>query len=62
MSLNRPRSELPASEVAASAVVLGRVHLGTSALLASGVVVRARAGSIRLGNHCAVLENDVLVG
>ena len=61
MSLNRPRSEIPASD-AAWAVVLGRVHLGTGALLASGVVVRTRAGSVRLGNHCAVLENGVLVG
>jgi hypothetical protein len=47
--LNRARSEQPASEVAASPVVLGRVHLGAGALLAQGVVVRARAGSFRLG-------------
>ena len=44
----------------ASAVILGRVHLGTGALLASSVVVRE--GGQRLGNHCAVLENGVLVG
>jgi carbonic anhydrase/acetyltransferase-like protein (isoleucine patch superfamily) len=59
--LEPARSEQTASELGASAVILGRVHLATGALLTSGVVMRARAGQ-RLGNHCAVLENGVLVG
>jgi carbonic anhydrase/acetyltransferase-like protein (isoleucine patch superfamily) len=62
MSLNRARSEQPASEVAASAVLIGQAHLGAGALLAQGVVLRSRAGSVRLGNHSAVLENGVLLG
>ena len=62
MSLNRARSEQPAFELAASAVLVGLAHLGAGALLAQGVVLRSRAGSVRLGNHSAVLENGVLVG
>ena len=62
MSLNRPRPEQPAFEVAASAVLIGQAHLGAGALLAQGVVLRSRGGSVRLGNHSAVLENGVLVG
>ena len=62
MSLNRARAEQPASEVAASAVLIGQAHLGAGALLAQGVVLRSRQGSVRLGNHSAVLENGVLVG
>jgi carbonic anhydrase/acetyltransferase-like protein (isoleucine patch superfamily) len=62
VSLNRPRPEQPASEVAASAVLIGQAHIGAGALLAQGVVLRSRAGNVRLGNHSAVLENSVLVG
>jgi len=62
MSLNRARNEQPAAEVAASAVLIGQAHLGAGALLAQGVVLRSRAGSVALGNHSAVLENGVLVG
>jgi carbonic anhydrase/acetyltransferase-like protein (isoleucine patch superfamily) len=62
MSLNRPRTEQPAPEIAASAVLIGRAHLGAGALLAQGVVLRSRAGSVSLGNNSAVLENGVLVG
>jgi carbonic anhydrase/acetyltransferase-like protein (isoleucine patch superfamily) len=62
MSLNRARTEQPASEVAASAVLIGQAKLGAGALLAQGVVLRSRVGSVVLGNHCAVLENGVLVG
>ena len=62
MSLNRARSEQPASEDAASAVLIGQAHLGAGALLAQGVVLRSRGGSVALGNHSAVLENSVLVG
>ena len=62
MSLNRAQNEQPASEVAASAVLIGQAHLGAGALLAQGVVLRSRAGSVALGNHSAVLENGVLVG
>src|SRR5256885_5404428 len=62
MSLNRARSEQPASEVAASAVLIGQAHIGAGALLAQGVVLRSRAGSVWLGNHSAVLENGVLLG
>jgi carbonic anhydrase/acetyltransferase-like protein (isoleucine patch superfamily) len=62
VSLNRARSEQPAFEVAASAVLVGHAHLGAGALLTQGVVLRSRNGSVRLGNHSAVLENGVLVG
>jgi len=62
VSLNQPRAEQPAAEVAASAVLIGQAHLGAGALLAQGVVLRSRAGSVALGNHSAVLENGVLVG
>jgi hypothetical protein len=62
MSLNRARADQPASEVAASAVLIGQAHLGAGALLAQGVALRSRAGSVALGNHSAVLENGVLVG
>ena len=62
MSLNRAQAEQPAFEVAASAVLIGQAHLGAGALLAQGVVLRSRAGSVALGNHSAVLENGVLVG
>src|SRR6185295_6317831 len=62
MSLNQPRTEQPAAEVAASAVLIGQAHLGAGTLLAQGVVLRSRAGSVALGNHSAVLENGVLVG
>jgi hypothetical protein len=59
MSLNRARAEQPASEVAASAVLVGQAHLGAGALLAQGVVLRSRQGSVRLGNHS---DETVLVG
>jgi carbonic anhydrase/acetyltransferase-like protein (isoleucine patch superfamily) len=62
LSLNRARPDQPASEVAESAVVIGHAHLGAGALLAQGVVLRARGGSVSVGNHSAVLENGVLVG
>jgi carbonic anhydrase/acetyltransferase-like protein (isoleucine patch superfamily) len=62
MSLNQARTEQPAAEAAASAVLIGQAHLGSGALLAQGVVLRSRAGSVALGNHSAVLENGVLVG
>src|SRR4051812_25875354 len=62
MSLNRARTEQPASEVAASAVLIGQAKLGAGALLAQGVVLRSRTGSVALGNHSAVLENGGLVG
>ena len=65
MSLNRARTEQPTSEVAASAMLVGQAHLGAGALLAQGVVLRSRRGSVRLSNHSAGLENTdgtVLVG
>src|SRR3954465_15852854 len=62
MSLNRAPSEHPASEIAASAVLIGQAHIGAAALVAQGVVLRSRRGSVRLGNYSAVLENSVLVG
>src|SRR3954469_17473452 len=62
MSLNRARTEQPASEVATSAVLIGQAHLGAGSLLAQGVVLRSRLGGVRLGNHCAVLENGVILG
>ena len=55
MSLTQPRTEQPAAEVAASAVLIGQAQLGAGALLAQGVVLRSRAGSVALGNHSAVL-------
>ena len=57
MSLNRARAEQPTSEVAASAMLVEQAHLSAGALLAQGVVLRSRRGSVRLSNHSAVLEN-----
>jgi carbonic anhydrase/acetyltransferase-like protein (isoleucine patch superfamily) len=62
VSFNHLLADQPEPEIAASAVLIGDVHVGAGAVLAQGLVVRAHAGAVHLGNHSAVLENGVVVG
>src|SRR3954470_339115 len=62
MSLNRLLADQPQPEIADSATLLGRMQVGAGAILAQGVVVRARQESVSIGNHSAVLENGVVIG
>jgi carbonic anhydrase/acetyltransferase-like protein (isoleucine patch superfamily) len=62
MSLNQLLADQPQPQIAGSTVILGDVHVGADAILAQGLVVRARDGAVSIGNHSAVLENGVVVG
>src|SRR4051794_5452024 len=62
MSLNRLLADQPQPEIAGSATLLGTMQVGAGAILAQGVVVRARQESVSIGNHSAVLENGVVIG
>jgi len=62
MSFNRLLLDQPRPEIAGSAVLVGEIHVGAGTILAQGLVVRAHAGAVRIGNHSAVLENGVVLG
>src|ERR1700740_3792506 len=62
MSFNHLLVDQPEPEIARSAVVLGDVHVGAGAILAQGLVVRANAGAVSIGNYSAILENGVVIG
>jgi carbonic anhydrase/acetyltransferase-like protein (isoleucine patch superfamily) len=62
VSFNQLLEDQPEPGIAGSAVLIGDVHVGAGAILAQGLVVRAHAGAVSLGNYSAVLENGVVIG